>query len=398
MGVRVVVLLYWLHVIFAPVLSDVWKAELEPNMDALVSSCVVLPCSFKYPGKEQPSSRMRAIWHKEKINEEYIYSEDNLKIMDSFKGRTRMVGRLGDYNCSLEIDDVKNHDNGPFCFRVELERAEKDKYSFIESCVSVNLNENQDKIKPELQFRQSVEEGVPVVFKCSVMHTCPSHHPTLTWSRPEKDILLSYKDIRHGNWEVESLLTITPKKEDDHKDITCTVKYHGGLEASSTVSIYVREQATLSHILIPTITGLVVSALFGGLCFFMVKKYKKRIQELQSNNDNGMWNRLSRMSRRFRPGENRNQQGGRDQRRGQGHQIDSNIDNGKNNVCTVSGGKPRMPSPKRQKPTLVMIMRMITPTQLNSTYMEMPDRKHRMSLKPLSSSQYLCFDAWHSCG
>ncbi|XP_051535113.1 sialic acid-binding Ig-like lectin 14 isoform X2 [Myxocyprinus asiaticus] len=314
MGMRLVVLLYSLHVIFAPVLSDVWKAQLEANMDAFVSSCVVLPCSFKYPGKQLPSSRMRGIWHKEKINDEYIYSEDSLKIIDSFKGRTRLVGELSDFNCSLEINDVKNHDNGPFCFRVEFERDEKDKYSFMESCVSVKLIANKDQIKPELHYKQSVEEGVPVVYKCSITHTCPSHHPNLTWSRPAKDILVSYKDIRHGNWEVESILTITPTKEDDHTDITCTVKYHGGLHASTTGRIFVKEQATLRHILIPAITGLGVSALFGGLCFFMVKRYKKRIQELQSRNDNGMWSRLSRMSRRFRSGGNSSGQGGRDQR------------------------------------------------------------------------------------
>ncbi|XP_051963613.1 sialic acid-binding Ig-like lectin 14 [Xyrauchen texanus] len=339
MVVQVVVLLYWLHVMCALVLADVWKAQLEPNMDAVVSSCVVLPCTFKYPGQHQPSARMRGIWHKENKKTEFIYHEDSLKILDDFKSRTKLVGNMDKLNCSLEIDAVKSHDNGPFCFRVELERDDKDKFSFVDNCVSVKLiGKNEDILKPKLHYKQSVEEGVPAVYKCYVSHTCPSHHPTLTWNHTEKNVLVSYKYMTHGTWEVESILTITPKKEDDHSAITCTVRYHGGLEASTTVSIFVKEQVTLNHILIPSITGLGVSVLFAGMCFFVVKRYKKRIQELQSRNDNGMWSRLSRMSRRFRSGRNSGEQVRRDQR--------------KNKVCNMPGkepfSKPRIPSPKSQ--------------------------------------------------
>lgn len=79
---------------------------------------------------------------------------------------------------------------------------------------------------PELLSEHSVQEGQPAVFKCSVRHTCPSHQPRLTWSHSGKE-MLTYKDIGHGNWEVESILTFTPTKDDDHSDIICTVKYHG---------------------------------------------------------------------------------------------------------------------------------------------------------------------------
>ncbi|CAI5662733.1 unnamed protein product [Oreochromis niloticus] len=55
-----------------------------------------------------------------------------------------MLGELGQNNCSLEITDVRNHDNGPFCFRVELVRTEnndptKDMFSFVEDCVELNM-------------------------------------------------------------------------------------------------------------------------------------------------------------------------------------------------------------------------------------------------------------------
>nr|XP_055053157.1 myelin-associated glycoprotein-like [Misgurnus anguillicaudatus] len=223
MGTKTAVLLFWLQV-WVFVFADVWKTKVEHEMKALVSSCVVLPCSFQYPGTRQPSDRTRGIWHKNDKWDDYVYYEDPTRIVEIFKGRTRLVGRLGELNCSLEIDEVKGHDNGPFCFRVELQTSEKDKYSFVDNCVHINMIEEAS--QPELNSDEAVQEGNPVIFRCSVRHTCPSHQPNLTWNHIGKE-MITYNDIGHGNWEVESILTFTPTKDDDHADITCTVSYHG---------------------------------------------------------------------------------------------------------------------------------------------------------------------------
>ncbi len=119
--------------------ADVWKVKVERDMKALVSSCVVLPCSFTYPLQQQPSDRIRAIWHMKDNWNDIIFHKDPTKIKDSFKDRTQLIGSLGDSNCSLEIGEVKNHDNGPYCFRVELETSPKDKYSFVDNCVSIQM-------------------------------------------------------------------------------------------------------------------------------------------------------------------------------------------------------------------------------------------------------------------
>lgn len=131
--------IYYFAVICAGVFADVWKVHVESEMKALVSSCVVLPCSFKYPVQEQPSDRIRAMWHMKDNWDDIIFHKDPTRVKDSFKGRTKLIGSLGGSNCSLEIDEVKNHDNGPYCFRVELETSKKDKYSFVENCVSIKM-------------------------------------------------------------------------------------------------------------------------------------------------------------------------------------------------------------------------------------------------------------------
>uniref|UniRef100_A0A8C1XD93 Ig-like domain-containing protein n=1 Tax=Cyprinus carpio TaxID=7962 RepID=A0A8C1XD93_CYPCA len=281
-----------LHVklICAGLFADVWKVQVESEMEALVSSCVVLPCSFKYPAQQQPSDRIRAIWHMKDNWDDIIFHEDSTRVKDSFKRRTRLIGSLGASNCSLEIDEVKNHDNGPYCFRVELDTSVNDKYSFVDNCVPIKMIEQAS--KPELQAEQSVQEGQPTVFKCSVQHTCPSHQPTLSWSHPGKAIM-SYKDIGHGNWEAESLLIFTPTKEDDYTSITCTVKHHGNIkgEITATHPIFVKEQATFSHIIIPVISGLGAALLVGLLCFFIVKRYKFRSVAGSNRSSGGnIWN------------------------------------------------------------------------------------------------------------
>uniref|UniRef100_A0A8C2EDR6 Ig-like domain-containing protein n=1 Tax=Cyprinus carpio TaxID=7962 RepID=A0A8C2EDR6_CYPCA len=196
--------------ICAGVFADVWKVQVESEMEALVSSCVVLPCSFKYPAQQQPSDRIRAIWHMKDNWDDIIFHEDSTRVKDSFNHRTRLIGSLGASNCSLEIDEI----------------SVNDKYSFMDNCQAS---------KPELQAEQSVQEGQPTVFKCSVQHTCPSHQPTLSWTE-----------------SLLSLLIFTPMKEDDYTSITCTVKHHGNIkgEITATHPIFVKGIRIELHIII----------------------------------------------------------------------------------------------------------------------------------------------------
>lgn len=125
--------------LFSIAFSDTWKATVTERLDALVTSCVVVPCSFSHPGKPLPSSKLRGIWHISTKREDVVFNEDHTRILDEYKGRTRMLGLLGQNNCTLEINDVKDHDNGPFCFRIELVKSEGEKFSFVEDCVDLTM-------------------------------------------------------------------------------------------------------------------------------------------------------------------------------------------------------------------------------------------------------------------
>lgn len=149
-------------------LAKEWKASVVKEIDALVTSCVVVPCSFTHPKENLPSSKLRGIWHKSAERDQRIYHEDSKIILDSFKGRTKLLGHLGQGNCSLEMTQLQDHDNGPFCFRIELVKTAADKpnvekFSFVEDCVSLKMlrmSLNFSLTKPLRVFASSLHPDV----------------------------------------------------------------------------------------------------------------------------------------------------------------------------------------------------------------------------------------------
>nr|ATO93738.2 CD33 [Oplegnathus fasciatus] len=349
-----------LAAISSPVFTEEWKASVVKNLDALVTSCVVVPCSFRHPKENLPTSRLRAIWHRSDKRDERIYYEDKTMVLENFRGRTRLLGHLGQNNCTLEITEIKDHDNGPFCFRIELARTETDtstpdKFSFVDNCVE--LTTLPDPVEPTLSHPKTVTEGLPFTVTCSVRHTCPSYPPKLTWSRgPPEGITEIRRETHRGNWEAQSILTFIPDEKDDHSDVTCTSQFNGGKTSSNTLRLYVKRTENYKHIIIPTVVGIGTAVIFAVFCIFMVKKYKRRIAELQSQ-DGSMWNRLSRLSRRIRsdgPGPSRSDQRrsfrSRFSRRPKGDLDMGHMPNNMNSKSCADQkiSKPHFPSPKSQ--------------------------------------------------
>lgn len=110
-------------------LTVVLAADVPFRLSALTRSCVVIPCSFQYP---EDAPLTRGIWSKK--NGGVIFHNGQSQVLDHFKGRTKMSKGLDRGNCSLEIDDIKPFDNGPFCFHAE---KGNDKYRFNNSCVFI---------------------------------------------------------------------------------------------------------------------------------------------------------------------------------------------------------------------------------------------------------------------
>lgn len=121
-------------------LTGEWDVSVVKSINALVSSCVVIPCSFTLPRKDISIARLRGIWLLSDKENQRVFYEDDSEIMENFRGRTQM-GPLSGKNCTLEMTKVRDHDTGPFCFRVEvLERDKSVSDAFTSpDCVTLTM-------------------------------------------------------------------------------------------------------------------------------------------------------------------------------------------------------------------------------------------------------------------
>uniref|UniRef100_A0A8C9Z5L9 Si:dkey-238d18.7 n=1 Tax=Sander lucioperca TaxID=283035 RepID=A0A8C9Z5L9_SANLU len=201
-------------------LSTYLAADVPFRFSALTGSCVVIPCSIPYQ-EDEPFTR--GIWSKR--NNDIIYHNGQTFVVDHFKGRTRMLGDLNEGNCSLEIDDIKPFDNGPFCFHAE--RHDKERYRFNNSCVFIVMKASPD--KPMMtSVPAEVDAGSTITVSCSVTHTCPSHPPVFSWSVPHLTSEVTHTWTPQGIWETTSTITFMAAGGDGVKNLTCTAISWGG--------------------------------------------------------------------------------------------------------------------------------------------------------------------------
>uniref|UniRef100_A0A8C4F7G0 CD80-like immunoglobulin C2-set domain-containing protein n=1 Tax=Dicentrarchus labrax TaxID=13489 RepID=A0A8C4F7G0_DICLA len=255
----------------------VWCVKIK----GLPGSCVVIPCLFNFPNPPGKTlTGFTGMWTD--ATNQIFYHPDKSKVMKQYQNRADhlFVSNLNPIY-TLEIIDIKDHDNGPFCFRIELAKTSTntsttDKFSFVEQCVEFRMFS----MSPTFQ---TANQDHPYTVTCSVTHTCPSHVPKLTWNKGTADMATEIRrEVQRGLWEVQSILTFIPEEKDDHTDVTCTAAFHGKLKSPETMTLYVKRAENYNHIIILTVVGIGTAVLFGVFCILMVKKYKKRIAELQN--------------------------------------------------------------------------------------------------------------------
>uniref|UniRef100_A0A667Z8G4 Si:dkey-238d18.9 n=1 Tax=Myripristis murdjan TaxID=586833 RepID=A0A667Z8G4_9TELE len=198
-------------------------------MDALTRSCVVIPCSFQE--EHEPLTDLRGIWYNR--DGDNVYHNGQSQVYDHFKGRTRILGDLDRQNCSLEIDDIKPFDNGPFCFRAERGNT---KYRFNNSCVFIVMRASPE--KPVMTpVPAEVDAGSAVNVTCSVTHTCSSHPPEFSWSVQTLTTEVKHTRTERGTWETSSTVTFEATGGDGVKNLTCTAQFWRGKMQTRTVCL-----------------------------------------------------------------------------------------------------------------------------------------------------------------
>ncbi|CAM4555654.1 unnamed protein product [Leuciscus chuanchicus] len=209
------------------------QADVMPKITALTRSCVVIPCSFKM--EKEYVTGLQFLWVTK--TDGYMFHTNKSNILDNFKGRTRLLGNQDEQNCTVEMDDVQTHDNGPFCFRAEKENK---KYSFNNSCVFIIMQASPD--KPVMSsLPEDINPGTRITVKCSVNHTCSSHPPKISWSVPTARETISHNHMGGGVWETVSDVTFIPTGNEEKDEIVCSANFWGGKTQNHTAILSVKK-------------------------------------------------------------------------------------------------------------------------------------------------------------
>ncbi|XP_072250597.1 uncharacterized protein [Leuresthes tenuis] len=249
----------------------VLAADVPFRFSALTHSCVVIPCSFQ---DEEDEPMTRGIWSKKKGG--IVFHNDWSYVIDHFLYRTRILGDVKEGQCSMEIDDIKPFDNGPFCFHAE---KGNDKYKFNNSCVFIVMKASPE--KPVMTtVPAEVDAGSTVKVSCSVSHTCPSHPPEFSWSVPYITSEVSDISLSRGIWQRTSTVTFTVAGGDGPKSLTCTVVFWRKKHQATTVSFTVKgtmmyQWRSSAPVVVPvTLLALILIVLAAVFGVFIYRKRK----------------------------------------------------------------------------------------------------------------------------
>lgn len=92
---------------------------------------------------------------------------------------------------------------------------------------------------PTLSIPEGMSTGKKVTTTCSVLHSCPSDPPNLTWSHKGA---LSSQSLQqsNGQWKITSSLSFTPSKIDHKKTLRCTAVFTGDKKFDSMKTLEVK--------------------------------------------------------------------------------------------------------------------------------------------------------------
>nr|XP_019948347.1 PREDICTED: myelin-associated glycoprotein-like isoform X1 [Paralichthys olivaceus]XP_019948348.1 PREDICTED: myelin-associated glycoprotein-like isoform X1 [Paralichthys olivaceus] len=222
----------WLCVDVVQTEASSWTINLPSTVKGHPGSCVVIPCSFSYPGNKKDVTKFTGIWMEE--TNHFVYHPDKSQIVQQYRDRTELLGDITHKNCSLKIDRLQQSDQGPFHFRIELENLNN--FSYKEHKVSIAMIG-----KPDLALSISgdVVEGQTVVAHCSVSPSCPSPPPVFSWSHSGEEHFHSLQ-FDDGQWKATAALTFQPTNADHNKPLLCTVQYSGGQQQETSKLLKVK--------------------------------------------------------------------------------------------------------------------------------------------------------------
>lgn len=86
-------------------MSRGWSFTTPGRITGMKGSCVIIPCKFAYSASQPPD--LRVIWYLYQSHGYPLVFDERKDVLESFRGRTSLIGSVGKRNCSLQIERLE---------------------------------------------------------------------------------------------------------------------------------------------------------------------------------------------------------------------------------------------------------------------------------------------------
>ncbi|XP_010609300.1 sialoadhesin isoform X4 [Fukomys damarensis] len=155
-----------------------WGVSSPDGVQGVKGSCLVIPCTFRFPADVEVPSGITAIWYYDYAGSRRVVSHSaSPELVEShFHGRAQLLGDISHRACSLMLSDLQPEDTGTYNFRFEI--SEGNRWSDIRG-TSVTVTEEPQ--VPTITTPKELQEGTEVTFNCSTAYVCLQKPVSLKW-------------------------------------------------------------------------------------------------------------------------------------------------------------------------------------------------------------------------
>ncbi|KAG6921085.1 sialic acid binding Ig like lectin 1, partial [Chelydra serpentina] len=218
--------------------SGSWTSSLPGTIRALKGSCVVIPCSFAYPGsRESLGGPFSVVWYQYRSRgyPEIYNSKGPASVLAEYQARTQLLGDPEMGNCTLSISPVRSEDAMSYYVWINPDSV---RHRFYDVTVRVEVADTPDPLM--LSEPGVLIEGDRTTITCSIRHTCPSAPPSLGWSPGGGKAGTRHERLAGGGWRAESELSYTPSYKDHGRYLQCTATFPTQQQARNGLYLQVK--------------------------------------------------------------------------------------------------------------------------------------------------------------
>ncbi|KAL6462146.1 hypothetical protein MHYP_G00285680 [Metynnis hypsauchen] len=200
-----------------------WDVQVPESVKAVEGSCVKISCST--------GSHDEVKWYKYKgMGYPIVYSRTTADIIDGFRGRTSVPGSPSQGDCSLQINNVRQEDNGISLYPWIYPETSSNQYKYIE----INV------VNPEIRISVASPQTDGNLFSatCTVRHSCPSSPPPVQWMglSSVSNRLIS-TTLSGGLWTSVTQAQFRANHRDHSRTLSCRTTLNGKSTSSTAVTL-----------------------------------------------------------------------------------------------------------------------------------------------------------------